>query len=110
MLDKFLSLSLPVGATKDHPITCPMGEAAPPIAALNLPPILLCVAEMELIKDTEMEYYEALKEANKDVELMVNKGMSHSFYLNKIAVDMDPATGVETERLIAGIADFVETH
>ncbi|KAF7137899.1 hypothetical protein RHSIM_Rhsim07G0071400 [Rhododendron simsii] len=110
MLDKFLSLALPVGATKDHPITCPMGDGAPPIAALNLPPILLCVAETDLIKDTEMEYYEALKKANKDVELMINKGMIHSFYLNKIAVDMDPLTGVETEKLIAGIADFVKRH
>lgn len=110
MVDKFLSLALPVGATKDHPITCPMGDRAPPIAAMKLPPILFCVAEMDLIRDTEMEYYEALKKGNKDVELMVNKGMGHSFYLNKIAVDMDPQTGIETEKLIAGIADFVKRH
>lgn len=110
MVDKFLGLALPVGSTKDHPITCPMGFGAPPLDGLKLPPFLLCIAEKDLIIDTEMEYYEAMKNANKDVELLFNKGMAHSFYLNKIAVDMDPETAAETERLIAGIKGFVEKH
>ncbi|PRQ55739.1 putative carboxylesterase [Rosa chinensis] len=110
MVDKFLGLALPVGSTKDHPITCPMGSGAPPLESLKLPPFLLCIAEKDLIIDTEMEYYEAMKKANKDVEILMNKGMMHSFYLNKIAVDMDPETAAETERLIAGIKGFVEKH
>lgn len=110
MVDKFLGLALPVGSTKDHPITCPMGFGAPPLDGLKLPPFLLCIAEKDMIIDTEMEYYEAMKNANKDVELLFNKGMAHSFYLNKIAVDMDPETAAETERLIAGIKGFVEKH
>lgn len=110
MLDKFLTLALPVGATKDHPITCPMGAAAPPLEGLKLPPVLLCVAEMDLIRDTEMEYYEAMKKANKDVELFVSIGMTHSFYLNKIAVDLDPNVGAQTEALICKVKDFIEKH
>ncbi|KAK6163106.1 hypothetical protein DH2020_002947 [Rehmannia glutinosa] len=81
MVDKFLSLALPVGATKDHPITCPMGEHAPPLEELkNLPPYMYCVAEQDLIKDTEMEFYEAMKKAKKEVELFVSNGVGHSFY------------------------------
>ena len=110
MVDKFLGLALPEGSTKDHPITCPMGSGAPPLEGLKLPPFLLCIAEKDLIIDREMEYYEAMKKANKDVELLMNKGMMHSFYLNKIAVDMDPETAAETERLIEGIKGFVEKH
>ena len=110
MLDKFLALALPVGATKDHPFTCPMGEAAPPLEGLKLPPVLLCVAEMDLVRDTEMEYYEAMKKANKDVELYVSKGMTHSFYLNKIAVDMDPNVSAQTDALISRIKEFIEKH
>ncbi|XWS08238.1 hypothetical protein CRYUN_Cryun41cG0062700 [Craigia yunnanensis] len=110
MLDKFLSLSLPLGCTKDHPITCPMGAAAPPIDGLDLPPFLLCVAEKDLIKDTEMEYYEAMKKANKDVELLISPGMGHGFYLNKIAVDMDPNTAAQTTGLIQGIKEFINKH
>jgi acetyl esterase/lipase len=110
MVDKFLSFALPVGSTKDHPITCPMGSGAPRMDSLNLPPFLVCVAEKDIMVDTEMEYYEAMKKANKDVELLISPGMFHSFYLNKIAVDMDPQTGAQTESLISSIKEFVKRH
>ncbi|KAK4414273.1 putative carboxylesterase 17 [Sesamum alatum] len=110
MVDKFLSLALPVGATKDHPITCPMGKAAPAIEELKLPPYLYCVAEQDLIKDTEMEFYEAMKRAGKEVELLRSGGVGHSFYLNKIAVDMDPKTAQETQKLFEGIKEFIQKH
>ncbi|KDP40570.1 hypothetical protein JCGZ_24569 [Jatropha curcas] len=110
MVDKFLGLALPIGCNKDHPITCPMGAAAPKLDGLKLPPFLLCVAEMDLIRDTEMEYYEAMKKAKKDVELLINPGMGHSFYLNKIAVDMDPLTATQTSVLIKGIIEFIKKH
>ncbi|PRQ55731.1 putative carboxylesterase [Rosa chinensis] len=107
MVDKFLSFALPVGSTKDHPVTCPMGSGAPPLESLQLPPFLVCVAERDIMVDTEMEYYEAMKKAGKDVELLISTGVSHSFYLNKIAVDMDPQTGVQTAILISRIREFV---
>ncbi|WOL03191.1 putative carboxylesterase 15 [Canna indica] len=110
MLDKFLQLSLPEGATKDHPYTCPMGEAAPPLEKVKLPPFLVGVAERDLIRDTNLEYCEAMKKAGKDVEVLVSSGVSHSFYLNKFAVDNDPVTGKRTEELIAAIKDFVSRH
>ncbi|GAV74932.1 Abhydrolase_3 domain-containing protein [Cephalotus follicularis] len=110
MVDKFLSLSLPVGSTKDHPITCPMGPVAPTMDSLNIPPFMLCVAENDLIKDTEMEYYEAMNKANKYVDLFISPGMGHSFYLNKIALDMDPNTGAQTEALIKGVIMFIKKH
>ncbi|KAF5742470.1 hypothetical protein HS088_TW09G00519 [Tripterygium wilfordii] len=112
MLDKFLSLALPVGSTKDHHITCPMGPtgAVAGFESLRMPAVLLCVAENDLIWDTEMEYYEAMKKANKDVELLINPGMTHSFYLNKIAIDTDPNTAAQTEGLLQGITEFVKKH
>jgi acetyl esterase/lipase len=110
MVDRFLKLALPKGCTKDHPFTCPVGHAAPPLDGLNLPPFLLCVAETDLIRDTEMEYYEAMRKANKDVELLINPGVGHSFYLNKIAVDMDPHTAAQTTGLMEGIIEFIKRH
>ncbi|EYU26923.1 hypothetical protein ABFS82_02G108100 [Erythranthe guttata] len=108
MADKFLKLALPVGATKDHPITCPMGEAAPAVEELKLPPYLYCMADQDLMKDTEMEFYEAMKRANKEVELVTSRGVGHSFYLNKIAVDMDPKTAQETDKLFQKIKEFIQ--
>ncbi|KAL5729362.1 hypothetical protein ACHQM5_002331 [Ranunculus cassubicifolius] len=96
MLDKFMSFSLPIGSTKDHPFTCPMGAHAPPLGALNLPPFMVVVAEHDLMKDTEMEYCEAMKKAGKNVELLY--------------VDMDPHTGDQTERLFSAITDFINRH
>jgi acetyl esterase/lipase len=110
MVDRFLKLALPKGCTKDHPFTCPVGHAAPPLDGLNLPPFLLCVAETDLIRDTEMEYYEAMRKANKDVELLINPGVGHSFYLNKIVVDMDPHTAAQTTGLMEGIIEFIKRH
>ncbi|XP_071735879.1 probable carboxylesterase 6 [Rutidosis leptorrhynchoides] len=107
MLDKFLKLGLPEGSTKDNPITCTMGEA---FEDIDLPPYLLCLAEDDLIIDTEMEFYENMKKSGKDIELLISNGVGHSFYLNKIAIDVDPITSEQTQKLIQGIANFVGKH
>lgn len=110
MVDKLLGLALPVGSNKDHPITCPMGDAAPPLEEVRLPAILVCVAEKDLMVETQMEYYEAMKMAKKEVDVFVSKGMVHSFYLNAIAVDADVETAQQTHCLVAKIKDFIDTH
>ncbi|KAG2627538.1 probable carboxylesterase 15 [Panicum virgatum] len=110
MLDKFLALALPEGATKDHPFTCPMGPLAPPLASVPLPPMLVAVAEDDLIRDTNLEYCDALRAAGKEVEVLLSRRMSHSFYLNKYAVDMDPATGERARELIDAIRSFIARH
>ncbi|KAI3498150.1 hypothetical protein L1887_33919 [Cichorium endivia] len=107
MLYKFLKLGLPEGSTRDHPITCPMGEA---LEGLDLPPYLFCVAEEDLVIDTEMEFYEEMKKAGKKLELFVSNGVGHSFYLNKVAIDVDPKTNEETQKLIQGICHFIRNH
>ncbi|TXG70250.1 hypothetical protein EZV62_005185 [Acer yangbiense] len=103
MVNKFMSLALPDGATKDFPITCPMGPLAPPLDDMKLPPMLVAVAEMDLIRDSELEYCEAMKEAGKEVEILVNHGMGHCFYL-------DPQTTTQTNKLIEEIVNFIVKH
>ncbi|XP_068660323.1 probable carboxylesterase 17 [Aristolochia californica] len=110
MLDKFLALALPIGSTKDHLITCPMGPQAPPLEGQDLPPFLVPIAQQDLIYDGEMEYVEAMKKAGKEVQVLYSPGLGHCFYLNKIAVDSDPHTAAQTELLIAGISEFIRKH
>ncbi|KAM0048142.1 putative carboxylesterase [Helianthus debilis subsp. tardiflorus] len=107
MLDKFLKMGLPEGSTKDGPITCPMGEE---LQGVELPPYLLCVAEEDLVIDTEMEFYEGMKKDGKKIELLVSEGVGHSFYLNKIAIDIDPITSQQTSKMIQAISHFVANH
>ncbi|CAJ2638730.1 unnamed protein product [Trifolium pratense] len=110
MLDKLLNLALPIGSNKDHPFTRPMGAAAPPLDGLKLPSFLLCIAEKDLMRDTEMEYYEAMKKANKEIDLFVSVGMTHTFYLNKIAMDVDPNVSAQMDALIVRVKEFIEKH
>ncbi|KAG6638559.1 hypothetical protein I3843_10G043200 [Carya illinoinensis] len=92
MVNKFISLALPVGSTKDHPITCPMGS-------LN-----------DLLRDLELEYCEAMEAAGKDVEVSMNRGMGHNFYFNKLAIDMDPESAAQADKLIEAITNFISRH
>jgi acetyl esterase/lipase len=110
MLDKCNAMALPVGATKEHPFTCPMGPQAPPLESVPLPPMLVAVAENDLVRDTDLEYCDALRAAGKEVEVLLSRGMSHAFYLNKFAVDMDPSTGERTQGLIDAIVSFIACH
>ncbi|GJM88575.1 hypothetical protein PR202_ga04652 [Eleusine coracana subsp. coracana] len=110
MLDKFNAMALPEGATREHPYTCPMGPQAPPLKSVPLPPMLVAVGEHDLVRDTDLEYCDALRSAGKDVEVLLSRGMSHAFYLNKFAVDADPATRERTRELIDAIASFVSRH
>ncbi|KVI11409.1 probable carboxylesterase 6 [Cynara cardunculus var. scolymus] len=107
MLDKFLKLGLPEGSTKDHQITCPMAE---PLEGLDLPPYLVCVAEQDLMIATEVEFYEAMKKSGNNVKLLVSPEVGHSFYLNKIAIDVDPVTSKQTHKLIQEITHFIRNH
>ncbi|KAK1325728.1 putative carboxylesterase 15 [Acorus calamus] len=110
MVDKLLGLAVPEGSTKDHPITCPMGPEAAPMEEVDLPPLMVVVAEKDLMKDTQMEYVEAVKGAGKEVEVLLNRGMMHCFYFNDMMVKADPKTGEETKRLVEGIVDFIRRH
>ncbi|XP_020572755.1 probable carboxylesterase 17 [Phalaenopsis equestris] len=110
MLNKFLALALPEGAGKEHPYTCPMGKLAPPMEGLKLPPMMVVVAEKDLIRDTEMEYCEAMKKAGKEVQVFFQTDVGHSFYLNIFAVEEDDVTRKRTQELILAIKDFVDRH
>ncbi|KAL4203312.1 hypothetical protein AMTRI_Chr01g127230 [Amborella trichopoda] len=111
MVDKFLALAVPRGATKDHPYTCPMGEAGmAEIEGLELPDFLVPIAERDLIRDTELEYCDSMRRKGYKVEVLMSKGMGHCFYMNKVAIDSDPYTKEETDKLIEVIVDFVHRH
>ncbi|KMZ68277.1 alpha/beta-Hydrolases superfamily protein [Zostera marina] len=110
MLDKLLALALPMGSTKDHPFTCPMGDVAPRLESLRLPPMMVCVADNDLMRDTQIEYIEAMKVAGKEVRLFVNQNVDHCFYFNKMAVDHDPCVGKATDELIDVVKEFIGAH
>ncbi|KAF2288788.1 hypothetical protein GH714_013461 [Hevea brasiliensis] len=82
----------------------------PSLANLWLLPMLVLVPEKDMLIDTELEHCEAMKEARKEVEVLINEGMTHSFYLNKAAVEMDEVTADQAEKLILEIISFINKH
>ncbi|KAK1303883.1 putative carboxylesterase 6 [Acorus calamus] len=88
----------------------PDGPEAAPMEEVELPPLMVVVAEKDLMKDTQMEYVEAVKGAGKEVEVLMNRGMMHCFYFNEMVVKADPKTGEETKKLVEGIVDFIRRH
>ncbi|CAL4988688.1 unnamed protein product [Urochloa decumbens] len=110
MIDKLLALGLPVGVNKDSRYTSPE-LAAMAVANVRMPPLLLMVAEKDLLRDPQVDYGKAMRRAGKEVETVVSRGdVAHIFYLNFFAVESDPLTKNRTKELVHTIKRFVDRH
>jgi acetyl esterase/lipase len=95
---------------KDSPYTSP-SLVAEAVARLHMPPMLLVVAEKDLLHDPQVEYGEAMARVGKTVETVVSRGaVAHVFYLNFFAVESDPLTAERTRELIDTIKTFIDRY
>ncbi|KAF0897168.1 hypothetical protein E2562_034219 [Oryza meyeriana var. granulata] len=111
-VDKFVMLALPVGTTsRDHPYTSP-AAAVRAAEGARLPPILVMVAEEDMLRDAQVEYGEAMACAGKAVETVVSRGrgIGHVFYLNWFAVESDPVAAARARELVHAVKSFVDSH
>jgi len=69
---------LPEGATRDHPAANVSGTD---ISGLSLPPSLVVVGGLDLLKDRDQQYVEHLKKMGKQVELLFYENGVHGFHL-----------------------------
>lgn len=79
-IDVFWKLSLPVGANRDHPSCNPLNSCSL-LQDVRLPPVLLCISERDVMRERNLEYYEALKKAGKKVRHVIFKDVGHAFQL-----------------------------
>ncbi|KAH0713695.1 hypothetical protein KY285_009156 [Solanum tuberosum] len=82
ILDRFWRLSLPIGATADHPLANPFGPLSPKLESKKLDPLLVIVGGNELLKDRVEDYANKMKELNKDVHYFEFEEMQHGFFTN----------------------------
>ncbi|KAH9332148.1 hypothetical protein KI387_043729 [Taxus chinensis] len=75
-IEVFWKLALPVGSKRDHPACNPFAKKLPDV---NLPPILVCISEKDVLKQRNMEYCQALRNAGKSVKLVIIKDVGHVF-------------------------------
>ncbi|KAF6169903.1 hypothetical protein GIB67_034295 [Kingdonia uniflora] len=79
-IDKFWKLSIPVEATKDHPMVNPFGPDIPLMETLELDPILVVVGSSDLLKDRVEEYASKLKARGKKIKYIEYENKQHDFF------------------------------
>ncbi|XP_008775049.2 probable carboxylesterase 17 [Phoenix dactylifera] len=77
--DCYWRLALPFGCNRDHPWCNPLAKGAPRLEDLKLPPLLVCVSEMDILRDRNLEFCKALRRAGKSVEQAMYAGVGHAF-------------------------------
>ncbi|KAG0568409.1 hypothetical protein KC19_6G017600 [Ceratodon purpureus] len=96
----FWRLALPSGANRDHPFCNPLSADAPKLAEVKFPKMLLIVAGKDPLYTRQIEYFNAMKQAGKEVELVEVPEGTHVF--RKIA-----ALEAENVRVDKAISDFI---
>ncbi|XP_078164991.1 carboxyesterase 17 [Carex rostrata] len=104
--DCYWRLALPVGSTRDHPWCNPLGKGSPRVESLYLPPMLVCVSELDILRDRSMEFCKALKKAGKTVQQLSYAGVGHAFQV----LNNYPLSQIRTNDLLADLKNFLSTR
>ena len=79
--DTYWRLSLPVGANRDHHWCNPLAKGATKVEVYGLPPMMVCISEMDILKDRNLEFCAAMASAGKRVEKVIYRGVGHAFHI-----------------------------
>ncbi|KAG9458384.1 hypothetical protein H6P81_002892 [Aristolochia fimbriata] len=104
--DAYWRLALPPGTNRDHPWCNPLSKSAAiyqNMENLNLPPTMVCISELDILKDRNLEFCAAMKSAGKSVEQVVYMGVGHAFQI----LHNYPLSQIRTQEMIAHIKAFI---
>lgn len=101
--DTYWRLSLPLGANRDHPWCNPLGYGPAKLSDLRLTDMLVCVSDMDILKDRNLEFCNALICMGKKVEIAVYKGVGHAFQV----LQNSQLSRTRTQELISNINSFI---
>ncbi|KAL6647014.1 hypothetical protein ACP70R_014451 [Stipagrostis hirtigluma subsp. patula] len=102
LFDRFWRLSLPAGATRDHPAANPYGPDSPALDTVDFRPVLAVAGGLDMMRDRVVDYAERLAAMGKPVELAEFAGEPHGFYM------LDPGSEA-TGELIRLVGRFVNS-
>lgn len=101
--DTYWRLALPAGANRDHPWCNPLAKGSTEMEKLRVLPTLVCVSEMDILRDRNLEFSGELGRAGKKVEREVYGGVGHAFQvLSKSQLSL-----TRSYEMICRIKDFV---
>ncbi|KAL0909518.1 hypothetical protein M5K25_020393 [Dendrobium thyrsiflorum] len=105
--DCYWRLSLPTGTNRDSIWCNPIcDEGLKKMESWKkMPPVLLCVAEMDILRDRNLEFCRALNRAGKRVELQMYGGVGHAFQV----LQNYSLSQIRTTELISDVKDFMSS-
>ncbi|XP_073525405.1 uncharacterized protein [Phyllobates terribilis] len=104
--DSYWRLALPSGLTRDHPWCNPVGRGSPiKLGGLTraFPSTMVCIAELDILKDRDLEFSEVLAGVGNRVEYVVYNGVGHAFHV----LDRSTISKVRTQEMISHIKAFM---
>ncbi|KAK9683220.1 hypothetical protein RND81_10G124300 [Saponaria officinalis] len=103
--DTYWRLSLPIGATRDHPWCNPLAKGATTLGSVAIPATIMCVSETDILKDRNTELYTTMVNARKDVKMVVYKGVGHAFQI----LHNSPLSHARTQEMMSHLKSFINT-
>lgn len=107
--DTYWRLALPSGSNRDHPWSNPMAKGSTELEQYwgLLPlPTLVCISEMDILKDRNLEFCSALGRTDKRVEHVMYKGVGHAFQI----LSNSQLSLTRTHEMVAHIKVFITTR
>ncbi|XP_022775808.1 probable carboxylesterase 6 [Durio zibethinus] len=102
--DTYWRLALPCGTNRDHPWCNPLGKVSAKILEeMRVLPTLVCISEMDILKDRNLEFSAALGKAGKKVEYELYKGVGHAFQV----LSKSQLSQTRTNEMIAHVKAFI---
>ncbi|OAY71363.1 putative carboxylesterase 17 [Ananas comosus] len=105
--DAYWRMALPAGASREHPWCNPLSRGSPRVEQLRIPPMLVCISEMDILKDRNLEFCKALRGGGKSVEQVVYGGVGHAF---QILHNFYHLSKPRTHELLTHIKGFVNSR
>nr|KAJ0210826.1 hypothetical protein LSAT_V11C400164180 [Lactuca sativa] len=101
--DTYWRLSLPKGANRDHPWCNSRAKRSSKLDRMTYLPTMVCVSELDILKDRNMEFCGVLRNSGIQVEHVVYKDVGHAFQI----LDKSQFSQMQTQEMISHIKAFV---
>ncbi|KAK1301995.1 putative carboxylesterase 17 [Acorus calamus] len=100
--DAYWRLALPAGASRDHPWCNPLAKVA--AAGLKrVPAVFVAVAELDVLRDRNVEFCNAMRQAGVAVTQVVSAGVGHAFQV----LHSSQLSELRTHELVLHVKDFI---
>lgn len=101
--DSYWRLALPAGSNRDHPWCNPISMASSKSEEWRIPAMLVCISEMDILKDRNLEFCKAMRKAGKSVEQAIYNGVGHAFQV----LDRSYVSQTRTNEMLTHIKCFI---